>query len=744
MNSPSMYLMLAVAGIFAVATSPLAAAGYSQAEITRLHNDVKVLKENATPKAAAVGQHIDPVTSVATGSGSRAELRFPDKSLTRLGANSRFTLRGDSRTLDLEQGVMLLQVPEQIRGAKVRTAAVTAAVTGGTALLEYLPGGYIKLIVIEGFVDVFMNSNASKFKTFNAGQMLIMKADGKFIPDAVDVDLKTLLKTSKLLGDKDDGSINQNLVDNAVNQQQQQIQNGELQPTNLVIPGPGTQVLIDTSKRTNLFTEFGVRDGTPPPQQQGQQGAQPGQGNPLNVDVQKLQQDLAQFQGFAPLIRGKTVLNDNSTIRTNPHVTAYNVRDGGVVTSEGKIYNGNDHGLLQNYVFGNSQIIKPELQEKLNLSGDWALFRFEDLFINGTPIWNFSPGGGISTFSEVGGGEVGIDPPRNVILASNNGIRIGGLSDFRTPGADSDDDIPTEAGGSENAPGAGGAVLDLAPDYFYDKLEKLVLISNNGHIILRSDSTGFAISGYNQDVSIIAAGIGSDVNIEGGIALSAGSEGQSNLDVVAGRDVNITNNNAVVATNIGINSGRDIKVSNSVVRANGAPLKMRSGGSISISNSSQLKALLASPDTLIRLEAQGNVDLNLADLETPGTVDLVSNQGSITLNQVTSSSDVFKATTLSPNGWITIGGSTINATTLINLYAAGANGGVRFVENSTLNSPRVDISGRTVEIVGGKFVDIPKGVLNISTTNRQFNRSDQTNVPFVPNKGLFIIGTPHP
>jgi hypothetical protein len=34
-------------------------------------------------------------------------------------------------------------VPEQIRGAKVRTAAVTAAVTGGTALMEYLPGGYI-------------------------------------------------------------------------------------------------------------------------------------------------------------------------------------------------------------------------------------------------------------------------------------------------------------------------------------------------------------------------------------------------------------------------------------------------------------------------------------------------------------------------------------------------------------------------------------------------------------------------
>src|SRR5689334_13419627 len=120
MNKSRMCLMLAIASLVAWATSPIFAAGYSEAQITRLHNDVKILKENVAPKTASVGQQINPVSSVATGADSRAELQFPDQSLTRLGSNSRFTLRGDARTIELDKGVMLMQVPEQIKGAKVR------------------------------------------------------------------------------------------------------------------------------------------------------------------------------------------------------------------------------------------------------------------------------------------------------------------------------------------------------------------------------------------------------------------------------------------------------------------------------------------------------------------------------------------------------------------------------------------------------------------------------------------------
>src|SRR6478752_1864635 len=117
------------------ATSVFAAA-FTEAHVTRLENDVKLLKEGAPPRTAAVGDAVSAVTSVATGPASRAELQFPDKSLTRVGANSRLTIRGEERTLDLDQGVVFLQVPKKMGGAKIRTGAVTAAVTGTTIILE--------------------------------------------------------------------------------------------------------------------------------------------------------------------------------------------------------------------------------------------------------------------------------------------------------------------------------------------------------------------------------------------------------------------------------------------------------------------------------------------------------------------------------------------------------------------------------------------------------------------------------
>ena len=88
-------------------------------------NDVQVLPVEASPVPAKMGDRISGRTAVSTGAQSRAELRFPDKTLTRVGANSIFRMDASTKTVDLEKGVILLQVPKQLGGAKVRTAAVT-------------------------------------------------------------------------------------------------------------------------------------------------------------------------------------------------------------------------------------------------------------------------------------------------------------------------------------------------------------------------------------------------------------------------------------------------------------------------------------------------------------------------------------------------------------------------------------------------------------------------------------------
>ncbi len=250
----SLTLLTAACLLTSLPASTLAAE-FLQAEITRVSNDVKVLKANAAPKAAAVGLKLDPVSSIATGPDARAELRFPDKTLTRLGANSRFTLKGQSRTLDLNEGTMMLQVPKNQGGAKVRTAGVTAALTGTTVLIEYHAGGIIKFIVIEGESALFLNKTTDVSQILKAGQMITMRDGDVTIPPPQDVDLAKLLKSSKLISLNDPSQPNQRQISDAFNVQERMIKDGDLVNGNFYIPEMGLSIGINNNTRTNIINQ---------------------------------------------------------------------------------------------------------------------------------------------------------------------------------------------------------------------------------------------------------------------------------------------------------------------------------------------------------------------------------------------------------------------------------------------------------------------------------------------------------
>ncbi|MDX6766206.1 MAG: FecR domain-containing protein [Candidatus Methylacidiphilales bacterium] len=119
----------------------LQAAPLKEANLTRIVNDVRIMELPANvQKPALLNQKVIDQQAVVTGLQSRAELLFSDKTLTRLGANSVFTFKEGTRNMDLKRGTMLLQVPKNAGGAQIKTAAVTAAITGTTLLVEYQPG----------------------------------------------------------------------------------------------------------------------------------------------------------------------------------------------------------------------------------------------------------------------------------------------------------------------------------------------------------------------------------------------------------------------------------------------------------------------------------------------------------------------------------------------------------------------------------------------------------------------------
>src|SRR5438874_10081354 len=79
-----------------------------QARVTIVVNDVKLLPLQAAPRPAVVNDEVNQGTAVRTGADSRTELTFTDLTITRLGANTVFCFKPDTRELKLKSGAVLI------------------------------------------------------------------------------------------------------------------------------------------------------------------------------------------------------------------------------------------------------------------------------------------------------------------------------------------------------------------------------------------------------------------------------------------------------------------------------------------------------------------------------------------------------------------------------------------------------------------------------------------------------------
>ena len=176
----------------------VAADQLQQARVSQVIQDVRVLETHGAPRPAAVNDKVTQGMGVRTGVESRAELTFTDLTLTRLGANTVFSFKQGARELDLTSGAVLLQIPPKAPAVKVSTSAVTAAITGGTAL--FATGPPTKFMVLEGIGTFYPTGHPERAATINGGEMMTMTADGRMTkPEKFDV--KLVLKTSRLIKD---------------------------------------------------------------------------------------------------------------------------------------------------------------------------------------------------------------------------------------------------------------------------------------------------------------------------------------------------------------------------------------------------------------------------------------------------------------------------------------------------------------------------------------------------------------
>src|SRR5262245_41266905 len=131
------YLVVRILFVLAaeIELSRFAIAAGKEARVTQAVHDVRLLASNSPIRPASVGDNVRPGTAVRTGSDSRAELTFTDRTLARLGANS--ALGFGEGAFDLANGSILLYVPKSSGGTRIDTAVATAAGTGFTSMAEY-------------------------------------------------------------------------------------------------------------------------------------------------------------------------------------------------------------------------------------------------------------------------------------------------------------------------------------------------------------------------------------------------------------------------------------------------------------------------------------------------------------------------------------------------------------------------------------------------------------------------------
>jgi len=696
-------MKLVLSLILALASTGLQAAALKKAQFTRVVNDVKVLPEQQQPQAAKVGDVLVGRSSVTTGAQSRAELRFEDNSITRLGANSVFSFEQGSRNVDLKQGVMLLQVPKQLGGARVRTAAVTAAVTGTTVMVEYQANGYIKLIVLEGEANLYRNDAPSVFRTIMAGDMMIMKPDSMTIPEPVQVDLSRLKKSSKLTNDDEFGSLgNEKYLQGAESDQNKKKANGDLRPTPLLIPGLGTT--LDLDRIRDLFTGITILPAIPNTPQ-----------NPPNPATTN--PDGTTKFGAPKTIGGIAVLDNTTSVITDPIITtSFN---GTVGRGNGVVYRPVTDGTLGQAMFGKSTLrlgaddigSVAHLDQMLKAEGNWAAFKFDEAHLIGAP-----------SITTTGG-------PTNLMLVSDTNFFLSDVDPFN-PSSINTGSWDLSTSGLRNLAivaryniewGSGFSVQGTDQNLFLTTQESISVddegSTSAGDIIMSSGSPLITLP--DGKVHIHAA---RNFSLSGGVVVT---------DVPSAPPAPRAFSPQISADTVDISAEGEVTVGPNAAIAAKTSLKVRSKGNLTIQDSATLKRLsLADPLEIKLLAETGDLKLlgSGGGVEIDGSdVSIESRQGNVTIDQANIMADFLRVRTLAPNGTLMIGNSTLSATTGMHLYAEGSNGTVQFVANTTLNGPAT-IAANKVQVDPSVNVTVGNpNSLNVHSNVENFNRGGYGN-----------------
>ena len=209
---------------------PLHAAPLTESTFTEIIHDVNTLSVAGNAAPAKVSDVLKAPDRVRTGPESRAELTAPDKTITRVGANTVFSYADNGRTLNLEQGNVLFHAPKGLGGGTIKSGGAAAAVLGTTLIVSATLDGGFKVILLEGKGTVTLPGGASA--KLHAGQLVFVLPGGT-LSHVLDVNLGKLVGGSLLINGFPDELPSLPLILAAIHRQNFQLASGNAADTGL-------------------------------------------------------------------------------------------------------------------------------------------------------------------------------------------------------------------------------------------------------------------------------------------------------------------------------------------------------------------------------------------------------------------------------------------------------------------------------------------------------------------------------
>lgn len=187
----------------AIAEVPL-----TRADIESIYNEVEFIPEGALARPATLTDWLDLGDALRTSLDARAELRFNDGSLARVGERATFWFVPNTRDFRLSNGTALFLIPPNRGPSNIQTPSAVTGIQGTALVVRHIPGQcggetaecpgrtVVMMLTDSPKGPAQVTTNNGETVTLNAGDLAVIEGNSIQI---LQFDLELFYQTSSLV-----------------------------------------------------------------------------------------------------------------------------------------------------------------------------------------------------------------------------------------------------------------------------------------------------------------------------------------------------------------------------------------------------------------------------------------------------------------------------------------------------------------------------------------------------------------